>query len=247
MPPHICKTVAFLSFVFLVQVIAAGQLSLLPPPWPDGERLEMKIISPEDCKPLGHLVFSADTLDANNRSIWRIESNRFFSRDNTREFTRVDALRDSFIPVDAITRNKYGDYNTAYGQGSLTLKIKKDGRSSPSKTRFSEPVYDKEQILHLVRRLPLKTGYKTSLKVFSATDNTIARCRIEVADQIENLNWAKGLLPCFVIDIKAYVMFIKVEEHRLWISTDARRLPLKHIAEDNILELTNFYTALPKK
>jgi hypothetical protein len=53
-------------------------------------------------------------------------------------------------------------------------------------------------------------------------------------------------MPCYVVDIKAYVLFIKVEEHRLWVSSDPRRLPVRHTAEDNILELTEFSSKPPK-
>jgi hypothetical protein len=226
--------------MFCARIWAAQPPSLLPAPWSDGERIKMKISSPKG-NPLGHLVFAADRALVEGNAVWRIESDRHFTKDNTREFTRVDALQDSFIPLLAVTQNKDGDFNTIYDKDKITLTAVKNKKRSVSTTRISGAVYDNEQILHLVRRLPLAPGYKTSFKVFSATDDAVANCKLEVGQKIENTKWAGGTMPCYVVDIRAYVLFIKVEEHRLWISTDHRRLPLRHTAEDNILELTEFY------
>jgi hypothetical protein len=239
------KTILLLLIPFVIfgaNAVVAEPLTLLSAPWADGERIKMKITSPQDGKPLGHLVFSADIIDSNKNPAWRIESDRFFSRDKTAEFTLVDAAKDSFIPLTAVTKNNDGDFNTVYSKNSITLTTVKDKKRSVSATRRSGAVYDNEQILHLVRRLPLSPGYKTSFKVFSATDDALADCKLEVARQIENTKWAKGQMPCYVVDIKAYVFFIKVEEHRLWISTDPNRWPVKHSSYEDILELTEFYT-----
>jgi hypothetical protein len=80
-------------------------------------------------------------------------------------------------------------------------------------------VFDNEQAMHLMRRLPLKIGYKPNLTIFSTLGGGVAiPITLEVTAK-EKITTPAGTYDCFKVDLSVNQTF--------WFSDDAHRYVVK--------------------
>ena len=104
-------------------------------------------------------------------------------------------------------------------------------------------VYDSEQLEYLVRRLPLKEGYKVSFPVFAAASGTAADCNVIVVGK-EQVKAAGGTFDCYRVNLAIYSRGTKQQEHAMWISADEHRYLTRYILSMSmIMELAEVTVA----
>jgi len=88
-------------------------------------------------------------------------------------FSRVQSVSHALVSADDFRpiRSHWvhvllGDVTATYGAGEVSLRTA--GQKEPKVVKIEGPVYDNEEFIHLVRRLPLTVGYKTEIPVFSS-------------------------------------------------------------------------------
>ena len=63
-----------------------------------------------------------------------------------------------------------GDFQADYTPGEVALKIDRQGKVTTQQIDVKEVVYDNEQVLYLIRRLPLKVGYEAAFPIFGVQE-----------------------------------------------------------------------------
>ena len=218
---------------------AAGDLKLIPPPWKDGEATHVVVQAPGGAE-MGKVVYSVCSASRGEKKVWRMESSMVVTTNNMRHHTRVDADAKSFAPLFGRTNNSLmGDFSAAYSPGKAERAM--GGRPQPPVT-VDEPVFDNEQVLFLIRRLPLATGYRASIPIFPVlTGATGVVVPIEVTGT-EKVTVPAGTFDCYKLSLSLYAGPAKTVEHTLWISADAKRYLVKYDARSGLMLLEKVET-----
>ena len=155
----------------------ARAMVLRPAPWADGEELRLDIKFPTGIK-LGTASYTADAGETNGRKIWRL-SGRLFA--GVEQFSRVEVDADTFKPIHSRWKHSLiGEANAVYSPGHAELRTV--GKDELAKINLDGVVYDNEEVIQLMRRLPLAANYKTNLRIFSSLGGgNIIPLEIEVA------------------------------------------------------------------
>ena len=147
---------------------------------------------------LGAIFYTAKRLDSHGEPItptlpptalsdadrkggeWRIESYQVIPMNDWRQYTRVDADAMTFAPMTGRTKNTMGDFRAAYQPGKVALEVTHDGKPTTLDIPVEGTVYDNEQVIYLLRRLPLKEGYTARFPIFPVMGGAVVECRIRV-------------------------------------------------------------------
>jgi tetratricopeptide (TPR) repeat protein len=190
---------------------------LLPAPWIDGEILDLSGTVGNDSMPSGAVkmrfaVRSSKVHPGN----WLFE-NRIYNV-ITMFTIQVETDRDTLRPVSAISLGYHpmlGDSQTIYQDGEVRNEVKgKDPRTA----KLDAPVYDSNEIVAVLRRLPLAMGYKTSLPVFSTAGMDTSQMRVAVTAE-EDIKTPAGEFHTYKVELNQSLTY--------WISTDASRYLVK--------------------
>lgn len=220
-------------------------LKLQPAPWVDGEVMQLRMVSAAGGE-IGTIIYTADTTEKAGKKLWLIRSHMVVTLQNMLQDTAVEAERDSFEPVMGRTTNsEMGDYRAAYQPDKVTLTTGIKGKETSKAFDVKGPVFDNEQAIYLIRRLPLAEGYKTSFTIFSVMGGDTVECRIEVRGK-EKIDVPAGAFECYKINLQVWWGEYKKLEHELWFSQDARRYLVKYDAKGAVMELTEASTASGK-
>jgi hypothetical protein len=186
---------------------------LAPVPWVDGERLQLDVTLGNGIEP-GAVEYRAMLADSNGRKVWRVGT-RLFAHIHSLSWVEADA--ETFRPITSTW--KHG----LLGEAAATftpseVKITQPGKD-PAKGELKQLVYDNEQLVHLIRRLPLAQGFKTMLPlVASLAGTSVKSVELEVIDK-EVIEAPAGKFECFKVRLDIAQTY--------WISTDARRYLVK--------------------
>jgi hypothetical protein len=118
----------------------------------------------------------------------------------------------------------------------LTIK----GKDKPIKKEVAvaATVYDNEQALELIRRLPLKVGYKATFPIFPEMSGQVVDCTIEVLGK-EKVKAPLGEFECWKTDLKVVSGGGVGLDHTLYFSADAHRYLVKYDTGAAVMELTS--------
>jgi hypothetical protein len=212
-------------------------LTLNPAPWTDGEvmRLNLKMMTGME---VGTLLWTADAVKVNDKDAWRIEQRLFVTANNSQEYTRVDAEKDSFAPIFGRTVNELGDFHAEYLPTMVKLKVKSTGPETTRDIPLDRVAYDNEEALYLIRRLPLAEGYQTRFPIFPVQGGAVVECRIDVAGK-EKLTIRAGTFDCYAVTLSVWSGMVKALEHKLWLSADKHRYVVKYDSGSAIMELVD--------
>ena len=199
---------------------AIERLVLLPAPWQDGEEMSLAVkIGGMD---YGHDRQSARAGEINGQKIWRLTRNLEVSGAHT----AVEAVADRFMPLRSRIESDTNLVESTYL--SDHVEIKSSGVAEVRTVALDGPVFDNEEFVQLVRRLPLKSGYKINLPLFSL--GSISIWNIEVSG-VETVTVPAGTFECF--KLKPF------NDQTYWFSTDSHHYLVKASAGPLLEELSD--------
>jgi len=211
-------------------------LAIEPVPWQDGEEVVLRLSTQAGAE-IGGLFYRASAIEQEKESAWRIECHQVIPINNYLQYTRVDAGAADFAPIWSRTKNSMlGDFRAVYAPTSVELTVVGQGKETQRRIGLTGPVYDNEQVLYLLRRLPLKEGYDATFSIFPVMSGAAVDCGIEVAGR-ERVIAPAGEFDCFKIELKVPAQGVAALSHTLWLSADERRLLVKYDAVNAVMEL----------
>jgi Tetratricopeptide repeat/Protein of unknown function (DUF3108) len=202
-----------------------GAIPLMPAPWVDGEEMQLDIKFPTGYK-IGTACYRVHAAEANGQKIWRLSSHLWAV---TQQSSRVEVEADSFKPIHCRWKiGVIGEADVTYS-GSLA-KLKTTGKDEAREIELSGVVYDNEEVIQLMRRLPLASDYKTTLRIFTGLGggNTI-HLEAKVTGQ-EKVEVPVGSFDCYKVELSTV-------RQSMWYSTDAHHYLVKFEAGGVIAEL----------
>jgi len=185
-------------------------LTLQPVMWEDGER-QTQILYLMGGMEIGVLQLRADLVDSGGRKIWRV--GRRMSGGGECVST-VDVEPDSFNPLKCYWKHTLlGEITGVFKPDEVELTS--PGKDEVTKIHPERPIYENEEGFHLIRRLPLKVGYKTTLPLLVAlTNGTKMNIGLEVPKK-EIIETPAGKFDCFKVQLNI--------AQTLWYADNARR------------------------
>jgi len=229
-------TTAFQYKLPKAKLASTKPLKLEPAPWVAGEVMRLSINTMSGME-IGTLGYIARLVDINGTQAWSIQGYQIITANNSQQYTQVDAELDSFTPITGRTKNDEGDFIAEYDVNGIELSSKfAHGMEKTQNIKTEHTVYDNEQVLYLLRRLPLKEGFQTSFKIFSIQTGAIVDCRINVTGK-ETVTAPAGTFDCYKTVLAIYSGTIKALEHKLWFSADNNRYCVKYDSGAAIMKL----------
>ncbi len=139
-----------------------GNVTLEPVPWVDGERMQLNIALASGMD-IGTSEYRAGLWRAsvNGRQVWRVGCRMMAGPQSV---SSVDVDAESMHPLTSHWKHSLlGEVNATYKPGEV--EVQRVGKSRPDVVAVDSTVYDNEEAVHMMRRLPLQVGYKTTLPV----------------------------------------------------------------------------------
>jgi hypothetical protein len=221
--------------------VPAGGLKVGPAPWPDGERMRLALRTKTRLN-IGTITYTAQRRKGEGGAggpCWRIESYMVVPDVKHRQFTRVDADLGTFAPRTGWTRSPWGDFRAVYRAGKVRLAVEREGKKTTRDVPLTGPIYDNEQVLHLIRRLPLKEDYAASLPIFPVQGGVVMEARIRVAGT-EKVTWAGGEMDCHRVVLELHTGGVRVLRNELWVSTGPKRMLVRYDAGTAVMGLLEY-------
>lgn len=216
-------------------------LKLIDVPWKDGELLVLTMYNPGRA-PLGKATWASKKVAADTptgpKNLWRIESDISLTPNRNMQVTRVDADAETFAPVFGMTKSPLGLFEAVYDKESvkLTNTVQSHKSEHVVNTKQHGTVYDNEQALFVIRRMPLQDRYYGTFPIFTVQGAVVVECTIKVLGT-ETVTVAAGTYPCYQVSLSVQVQGITALEHKLWISNDANRYVVKYDSGAVVMEL----------
>ncbi len=206
------------DLVARAKALLPSGLKLLPAPWIDGEILDLSGTVGSTSLPSGavkmrYSVRSSKTHPGN----WVFE-NRLYNVASM--FTmQVEADRETMQPVRSLSLGYHpmlGDTQSVYQDGEVRTEVK--GKEAKT-MKVEGQVFDSNEVLAVVRRLPLAMGYKTSIPVVSAAGMDVAQMRVTVTAE-DDVKTPAGDFRAYRVELNQGMTY--------WISTDPSHYPVKY-------------------
>ena len=196
----------------------------LPEPWTDGEEMRM-VFKFQSGFVVGASSFTVHAGEANGRKTWTVRSRTFAG---AQALSRVEVDAETFKPIHSFWKHSLiGEADATYLPAAAELKVK--GKDETKKLNLDGTVYDNEQAIQLMRRLPYAEGYKTSLKFLTSLGGMVIPVELEMAKR-ETLDVPAGKFDCFRVEMNIGQTF--------WYSADAHRYLVKLEVGGAIAELS---------
>jgi len=146
------------------------------------------------------------------------------------QVSRVEVDPESFKPIHSRWKHSVlGDAETSYSAARAEVKMK--GKDEVNTIDLEGVFYDNEEVIQLIRRLPLEANYATTLRVFSSlAGGSIVPIKIEVLGQ-ERIEVPAGTFDCWKIKMN-------LVNQTFWYAMDEHRYLVKFEAGAIIAELT---------
>jgi hypothetical protein len=190
-------------------------LKLLPAPWADGEILDFAASMGSNMNlPAGTLKMRYSVRSSKtNPTHWILES-RIYSPFSM-ALMQVEAHGDTLKPVASRSNNPMFPGHTSY-QGS-EARVELNGKA-PRTVKLEGPVFDADELVCVLRRLPLTNGYKTSLHVLTSASSEVSKMAVAVVGE-EDVKTPAGQFHAYRVELNGSATY--------WISTDPSRYLVK--------------------
>lgn len=203
-------------------------LTFGPVPWVDGERLQMNVLLASGAE-IGVVEYRADLVpQASGSNIWRVGCRLMAA--GVQSVSSVDADVDTFRPLTGHWKHSMlGEITTTYSASQV--QVQRVGKTQPETIPVQGAVYDNEEVVQAIRRLPLQVGYKTTIPVVAAlAGGTGISIGVEVPVK-EMVETPAGKFDCYKVHLNINQDF--------WFSDDAHRYLVKFEAGGISAELTS--------
>lgn len=197
-------------------------------PWVDGELTRLIVKSMAE-KEVGTLFYSAQQDTSDSGDIWRITSHNIIPMSDSRQYTEVTAEYESFTPLSGRLINLRGDFSVVYGKDNIKLQATGTGIDTTLEIALSGTVYDNEQVVFLIRRMPLQEGFENTFTIFSAASGVAVDCRIKVTGR-EMLQVPAGKFDCYKAELTMGSEEASTLQHSLWLSADEHKYLVRYFA-----------------
>jgi len=212
------------ELVAKAQEYLAGAIALIPAPWTDGEEMRLDLKLAAGLK-IGAAVFTVDAAEIDGRKIWRFGSRLSAG---VQSFSTADVEADSLKPIRSRWKHMLiGDVDTVYSSDHADLKTA--GKDGVKKLEFSGVIFDNEETIQWMRRLPFADGYKTTVRLLASLGYHIITIKCNVSGP-EKVEVPAGSFDCYKLDLSNNQTF--------WYSADAHRYLVKFEAGGAVAELT---------
>ena len=206
------------SLVTRAKALLPSGPKLLPAPWIDGEILDLSASMGESSLPSAAVKMRfAVRSDKSHPGNWRFE-NRIYNVASM-FVLQVETDKSTLRPVMALSRGYhpfFGESQTTYQDGEVRTEVK---GKDPKTLKLDGPVFDSNEILGILRRLPLTAGYKTSFPVFTAGVGVeAAPMQVSVTAE-EDVKAPVGDFRAYRVEVNQGMIY--------WISTDPSRYLVK--------------------
>ena len=200
--------------------------ALLAAPWSDGEELQFDLRLPTGFK-IGFGRYTVKAGEIDGHKTWRFGSLIFA---NAPTWSQLDVEAGSMKPIHDVWKNRMlGAMETSYSPGRADLKVKGNGQSKA--IDLTGIVYDNDECLQLMRRLPLAPGYSTTVSLFVAmAGGVVVPVQLSVSGP-EKVHVPAGDFNCYKVDLNI--------KQTLWYAADAHRYLVKFEAGGMVAELTS--------
>ena len=205
-------------------------IQLEPAPWVDGEvmQLRYRLASGTDA---GTVIYTMQSAELDGRKIWRVGCRQCVSLGNRMGISGVDADWNTFRPIKSFFEmSPLGKFSVEFTPTQLTVTTEGPNGKTTKKIDETGVVWDNEQAMDVIRRLPLAVGYKTTVPILGIGGNKIS-LPIEVKGK-ELVKVPAGEFECFKINLG-------LVNQDFWYSTDAHRYLIKFDATVIAAELAS--------
>ena len=207
-----------ISLVTRAKALLPSGPKLLPAPWIDGEIMDLTASVGNSSQPSGAVIMRfAVQSDKAHPGNWRFD-NRIYNV-ATMFVLQVETDKETLRPVAALSRGYhpfFGESLTTYQDGEVRTEVK---GKDPRTLKLDGPVFDSNEIVGIIRRLPLATGYKTSVPVFTVGGGTEAAPMNVSVTAEEDVKTPAG-------DFRAYRVEVN-QSMTYWIANDPSRYLVK--------------------
>lgn len=222
------------DLVSLASEYLADGAALLPAPWADGEALDFDLRYPSGLL-IGFARYSVSAGELAGRRTWHLGS-QLVAGSHARSQLDVDAA--SMKPIRSTwTIQPVVAAEATYANGHAEVLVK---GSAPQTIDLAGVVYDNEEAMQLIRRLPLATGFTKTFSVLVS----IAGGRI-VPVQLSVAGTEKIQAPAGTFDCHKVVLSLAGTHQTFWFSTDAHRYLVKFEANGIAALLTAIKSSGP--
>jgi hypothetical protein len=220
------------ALVALARNYLDGANILQPAPWVDGEQLRLDIKLAAGLK-IGTVSYTINAGEVNGTKTWRTSARMFAG---AQSFSQVDVEANTFKPIHGRWMHTLlGDVETDYSGDRAEMKTK--GKEGTKNIELEGTVFDNEEAVQLMRRLPLEVGYKTDFRFFSSLGGgTTIPLKAEVLAQ-EKVTVPAGTFDCYKVELSIRQTF--------WYSADSHRYLVKFEAGGVMAELVSVLQRKP--
>jgi hypothetical protein len=215
-------------------ITKSQMLDLRPAPWADGEILRLSTRSIGAKGDMGAELFTAESTQEAGKAAWSFKHIRIGL--GTTIFYAAVADAATMAPISSRDRLRFmAQYTeTRYTSDHAEVSASKDGTQTKNQIPLTRIVYDDAQILHLLRCLPLREGFQTTIPVLYAPD-TFRNIKVSVVGR-EVVTVPAGTFDCFKVIL---VPDSNAQEETYWFSNDAHVYPVKSIQYGSEQELAS--------
>jgi hypothetical protein len=210
----------------------ATALPLVPAPWPAEETLVFR--AKLEGSPGGNvMVYRVQHTDVAGRPAYRLDTYRPGGL-----FTQVHVDADSFQPIDArMDASSVGvRTRSVYSPGGVEMTRWEKEEPKKQQISFTRAVYDNEEVVQLIRRLPLAEGYSTNISVVGLGAAIVIDVKLDVTGR-ETVTVPAGTFDTYKVNLGIQMDGRHVQDQKFWYSADDHRYPVK-IENVIALELT---------
>ncbi len=192
---------------------------LRPPPWQNGEELRLDYKTAAGVT-VGFGSMTVKAGETNGQKTWCFGMRSCFSP-LYQCLSRVQALAANCKPLSSTWKTTWAPgIETLYQPGYAEVTVQ--GTEASKKIELPAAVYDNEQMIQVMRRLPLTTNYSINLVNAalnsSTAERSLAPYGLEVT-AVEQVQVPAGVFECFKIE--------NTFKETYWYSTDAHRYLVK--------------------
>jgi tetratricopeptide (TPR) repeat protein len=211
------------QIVARIPAVPAAALKLDPAPWEGEEALVLRV-KMADATDGGVMIFRVEPAQVGGKAAYRIETYRA-----PMLFTSVDVAADTFLPIESRAENKMmaSRSRSVYAPGRVEVTLwDKAGEAKKHEVKSEQAVYDNDEVIHLMRRLPLAEGYSLKIPVLAIGSPVTIEAKIDVVGR-EKVTVAAGTFDTHKVNLGVFMDGRHVQDQQFWYSADANRYLVK--------------------
>lgn len=201
-------------------------------PWIDGELLRYSASTKGSGTGLGlSQILTIEAVKEGGKSGWRFRAIAGMTSPMESDVVLMDS---AFVPIDSRQNGPEQEpmSHTQYLPNRVVFSKTVAGNVKTTEFPLTRTAYNENQIIYLLRSLPIKEGFETTLPIFKSSDGSIVDIKVTVEGR-EKITVAAGTFDCYKIVNRG-----NNAEYTYWLSSDGHFYPVKFSASSTVdLEL----------